>query len=255
MIFLKALFGGKTVLTEEEQSAENIRQFGILKHDGLLSMSQGQIGHAVQCFRKALELQDDTTVLSHLAEAYIRMQDLIKAYDSLEKLAERTPENPEVFIWQAQIAFEMKNYRTMCEVCQKAFILDDKNPIVYYLFAKGNHALQDDITDIAMLTKAIMLKEEYNDAYLMRAEILHEMGQWKEAEEDIDFLLERKIAHEEILLLKADLRGKANDYLTAIDIYDKAIEENPFFQKAYIAKAELMAEQGDMDKAIKFLTR
>ena len=45
--------------------------------------------------------------------------------------------------------------------------------------------MKDDITAIAMLTKAIVLKEDYTEAYQLRAEVLWKMKQAKDAAEDI----------------------------------------------------------------------
>lgn len=64
-------------------------------------------------------------------------------------------------------------------------VLDNKNPLSFYLTAKAAIGMKDDITAIAMLTKAIVLKEDYTEAYQLRAEVLWKMKQAKDAAEDI----------------------------------------------------------------------
>ena len=67
----------------------------------------------------------------------------------------------------------------MKDACQKALVLDNKNPLSFYLTAKAAIGMKDDITAIAMLTKAIVLKEDYTEAYQLRAEVLWKMKQAK----------------------------------------------------------------------------
>ena len=43
---------------------------------------------------------------------------------------------------------------------KKLWFLDNKNPLSFYLTAKAAIGMKDDITAIAMLTKAIVLKED-----------------------------------------------------------------------------------------------
>ena len=49
--------------------------------------------------------------------------------------------------------------------------------------------MKEEINAIAMLTKAIVLKEDYTEAYQLRAEVLWGMKQAKDAAEDIQKLL------------------------------------------------------------------
>lgn len=71
--------------------------------------------------------------------------------------------------------------------------------------------MKDDITAIAMLTKAIVLKEDYTEAYQLRAEVLWKMKQAKDAAEDIQKLLSLNPDDEQALLLKGEILAATNE--------------------------------------------
>ena len=74
--------------------------------------------------------------------------------------------------------------------------------------AKAAIGMKDDITAIAMLTKAIVLKEDYTEAYQLRAEVLWKMKQAKDAAEDIQKLLSLNPDDEQALLLKGEILSR-----------------------------------------------
>lgn len=55
---------------------------------------------------------------------------------------------------------------------RKAMLIDDKTAEVMYLYARACIGQEDVTNAVAMLTKAISLKEDYGDAYLLRGETL-----------------------------------------------------------------------------------
>lgn len=253
MNFFKALFGGEEENPEEKKEKEKQRNFDVFKFDGIRAVKSGETDFGIQCLNKALEIKEDAETLSFLATAYLNKHELIKSYDTLERLSKVQTDDAQVFIDMAQVAYLMKNYQTMNDVCQRAFLIDDKNPLTYLLLARANRGQQDDVSAVAMLTKAIMLKDDLYDAYLMRAEVLHDMGQSKEAEEDIDFLLAHIQDQEETLLLKGQLRAEADDLDNARTYYNRAISVNPFCQKAYTGLAEALKAHSLFDEGITLL--
>lgn len=91
-------------------------------------------------------------------------------------------------------------------------------------------ALHDELNAVALLTQAIVQDEHLTEAYLLRAEILRDMGSLTEAEADIDHLLEDEKAQpapEEAVMLKAALRLQQGDAPTAITYYNKVKTQNP----------------------------
>ena len=88
-------------------------------------------------------------------------------------------------------------------------LIDNTNPRVHYLYAKACIGQEDMINAIAMLTKAIALKPDFADAYLLRGQTLLGMGDRKGAREDMEHLLADYPEQEDVLMLKARIeRGR-----------------------------------------------
>ena len=59
MIFLKKLFGATPEVPEEEQRAQEARDFDVLKYDGVAALRQNAYDYAIKCFDYALDMRDD----------------------------------------------------------------------------------------------------------------------------------------------------------------------------------------------------
>ena len=111
-----------------------------------------------------------------LADAYIAIGDLRHAYEHLLQIAEACPDNVAVLMRIANVACQMRNYTAMTDACEKALLTDNGNAQVYYLYAKACRA-QGDITNaVAMATKAVMLRSDFDEARSLRDEMANECG-------------------------------------------------------------------------------
>ena len=88
----------------------------------------------------------------------------------------------------------------MADAAQKAIALEEGNAMAHYLLGKANHGLDNGIMTIAHLTKAIVLKDDFTEARLLRAEALYKMQQFAEAMEDIEAILAQNPDEEAALL-------------------------------------------------------
>lgn len=253
MNFFKALFGGKEETSEEKEQKNQEKNFEVLKYDGVRAQKIGELTYAIRCFNEALTIKEDPETVSYLAQAFIQTHELQQAYKTLIHLAELVPDNIQVYINLARVCETMKNYQETTEMCQKAFLIDDKCAEVYYLMAIANHGLEDDLSAIAMLTKAIVLQPDLAEAYMLRADILKQMRQLKDAEEDADYLLANFPITEEYYILKADLRLKQEDAPQAITYYNKVKEHNAFHQQAYIGLSEAYVANRQLDLALQLM--
>lgn len=209
------------------------------------ALRAGQTEYAIRCFTHALQMQDDLEIHDYMSQAYIRTGELTKAYEQLQKLAEAQPDNQQIFIRMANVAYMMEDYGAMAGACEKAMLIDDKTPEVMYLYARACIG-QDDVTNaVAMLTKAISLKEDYGDAYLLRGETLLKNGDNDEADEDAQWLLEHTKDNEDVLTLKARIERAKGNSDEAIDYFSKVIDANPFNIDAYRERGELKLAAGD----------
>jgi len=105
------------------------------------------------------------------------------------------------------------------------------------------------VNAVAMLTKAISLKVDYNEAYLLRGRTLLKMGDVKSADEDASYLMEHDGENEDALMLKAQVEKAKGEMDEAINYYNKVVDVNPFAIEAYRERGNVKLEKGDKDGA------
>ena len=143
----------------------------------------------------------------------------------------------------------MEDYGALSSACEKALLIDGGNPMVHYLYARGCAGQGDDVNAIAMLTKALTLKDDYAEAYLMRGETLLRMGDVAGADDDVKWLVEHLAENEDVLLLKARVEEAKGNRDEAVLIYNKVIELNPFNVAAFRGRGAVKLAQGDKQGA------
>lgn len=245
MNIFKALFGSKEEKPEERQKSEDAKNFDVLKYDGVRALRSNQAAYAVQCLTHALEIKDDLESRDYLSQAYLRTDNAPKAYEQLQILAEAQPDNQQIFIRMAHVAYMMEDYGAMASACEKALLLDDKTPEVLYLYAKACIGQDDTSNAVAMLTKAIQLKEDFGDAYLLRAETYLADNEFDKADEDAAVLLGKTADNEDVLLLKARIERAKGNQQEALAYYNKVSDVNPFRIEAYRESGEIKLAMGN----------
>ena len=272
MGFFKRLFGGKQEVTLEEIDKKSDKDFEVLKFDGVRALRQGQVTYAIQCLQNALqvkgislsadseseakETQEILEVRDYLSQALIHHGELLPAYEQLQKLAEAQPDNKQIFVRMAQVAYMMEDYVAMSNACEKGMLIDKDDAHLLYLYAEACLGNGDLINTIAMLTKSILLSEEDKSqqaqSRLLRGDTLRKMGDLKGADEDAQWLLDiMEEPIEEVLLLKARLlhaEGKLDD---SILYYNKVVDANPFSATAFKERGAIYLENGDKEMAEK----
>lgn len=239
------MFGSNEEKPEDKKATEEAKNFDVLKYDGVRAMRSGQAEYAIRCFTHALQMRDDLEINDYLSQAYIQTGELPQAYEQLQKMAEAQPDNQQIFIRMAHVAYMMEDYQAMTGACEKAMLIDDKSAEVMYLYAKACIGQGDTVNAVAMLTKAISLNADYGDAYLLRGETLLKDGDVDGAGEDAAWLLGHAPENEDVLMLKARIeKGKGNS-AESILYYNKVIEVNPFHVDAYRERGSLRMETGD----------
>jgi len=250
MNFFKSLFGKKEEeAPEKKQQEEAARNFDVLKYDGVRALRSGETAYAIECFNHALELHDDLEVRDYLSQALIRNNELLPAYEQLQKLQEAEPDNLKVLLRMAEVTYMMEDYGTMASVCEKALLLDKDNPETLYYYARACLGQDDQVNAIAMLTKAIAVKDDFADARLLRGETLLKMNDKEGAAEDVDWLLAHTHDNEDVLQLDAALENAKGNVQKAIDVYTHIIDLNPFSLKAFRERGALWLKLGDKESA------
>ena len=245
MGFWSALFGGSQQTPEEEKKEQEARNFDLLKYDGVKALKMGQSEYAVRCFVEALKLKEDLEVHDYLSQALLQQSDLDGAMTELRTLAEAEPENAQIQIRMAQVAYMQEDYAAMGEACEQAIKLDSDNAQPYFLSAQSQLGLQNVVGAIALLTKAIALRADYADAYLLRAQTLLKVGDVASADIDAHWLLQHVGGHEDVLLLKARIEATKGNVGDAIKVYGIVVEVNPFSIDAFRERGLLKLNMGD----------
>ena len=245
MGFLSSLFGGN-----KDAESQKKKDFDILKYDGIRAQRIGKLTYAIKCFKEAMEIEEDLEMMSHLATAYTQVNQLDEARAVIVRMTQIAPQEAVHFLSLAHLCYMQEDYRSMDEACKQALAVNDRHPVAYYLSAKAAIGLDNAIQAIAMLTKAIMLKEDYTEAYQLRAEVLWGMRQAKDAMEDVDKLLALNEEDESALLLKGEIMAVTEGAEQAMQLIDGVIAMNPFNEKAYLLNGNLLLAQKEFDQAI-----
>lgn len=252
MNFFKKLFGSQN--TSEEVKEE--KNFDVLKYDGVRALRMQQFDYAAKCFVLALELNaDDLECCDYLSQAYISLGDMQNAYTQLMAISAAQPNNVAVLLRMADVLYMTEDYAAMAEVCEKALQLDSENIMTYYIYAKAYKGLNDLDAAIAMLSKAIDRREDFDVARLLRGNVLLENNQTAEAALDADNLYQRIEENEDVLLLKARVEKALGNLKEAEKVYTKAIDFNPFLIEAYKERSEVRSALGDTAGAKEDQTR
>ena len=245
MGFWKALFGGDDLSPEEEKQQKEAKNFNLLKYDGVKAMKIGRADYAVRCFEEALKLKDDLEIHDYLSQVLTRLGDAKGALLQLEALAAAEPQNADIRLRMAQVAYMAEDYRQMEEHCRQVMAIDDANPVPYLLAAQSRLARGDVKKAIEMLDKAVGLDDNYAEARLLRSQILLRTGKPKAAKADADWLHENVGDHEDILLLRARIAAAERKHEEAVTIYNMVIEQNPFSLEAFTERGQQRLALGD----------
>lgn len=250
MGFFKSFFSGKPSNPEEELQKNKQKNFDIFKYDGMRAQRMGRADYAIKCFREALALQEDFETMGYLVQGYTQTNQLDEARRLLERMTQVEPEHVNTFLSLANVCFVQEDYPAMAEAAQKAIAIEEGNAMAHYLLGKATDGQGDGIMCIAHLTKAILLKDDFTEARLLRAEALVRMQQYKEASEDIEAILSQDPDEENALLLRGRIKEAAGQPEEAEADFRKVTENNPFNEQAYLYLGQLYIGQNKPAEAI-----
>lgn len=179
MGLFKSLFGGNNT-PETEKEKNDKKNFEILKYDGIRAQRMGKLPYAIKCFEEAVAINDELETLSLLATAYTQANRLDDARITLDRMATKDPEQVNTFLSLAGICYMQEDYENMKDACQKALVLDNKNPLSFYLTAKAAIGMKDDITAIAPLppSKAYLPSDAIPDGLPFLLPPVHKAGNY-----------------------------------------------------------------------------
>lgn len=252
--FFTSLFSSskKNEDTVEEKVKNDQKKFDILKYDGVRAQKMGQVAYAIKCFTEALNIEEDFETMNYLVSAYSMANETGKALDVLNRMVELEPEHVNTLLTRVSVLFMLDKDQEVIADCMRVIELDASNHLPWFLMAKAKRTTGDPLGAVADLTKAIALKDDFTDAYLLRAEILLAMKQGKEALPDIEKAISLAPEEETTYLVRGKIHESLGDLEAAAADYQQALDLNPFNEDACILKGTLLITKEQLDEAIAF---
>lgn len=248
--FFKSFFSGKSETPENEKQKNDKKNFEIFKYDGLRAQRMGRVDYAMKCFTEALAITEEFETMGYLSQLYVQTSEMDKARELLERMAEIEPDLVSTFLTLANVYYIQEDYKSMEAAAQKAIAIEEGNAMAHYLLGKANKGLNESIMTIGHLTKAIVLKDDFTEARLMRAEALMQLQQYNEATEDIDAVLSQNPEEETAMLLRGKVKEATGKEEEAEENYRAITEINPFNEQAYLYLGQLFITQKKLTEAI-----
>lgn len=254
MGFWKALFGGEEQSPEQEKEQQEQKRFELLKYDGVRALKTGRLDIAESCLREALTMREDLEVRDYLWQLLVRLDRTDEALEHLKAMSEAQPDNVELKLQMATVAYMKEDYALMEQVLEpltsvSAESLQGDSHLTtaqaFYLMAQARWRQQDRQGATEWLTKAIAVYPEMGEAYLLRGQTLLEMGDSDGAASDELWLEDNYGETEEVLLLKSAIEQVKGQQEQAIATLGRVLELNPFSQPALQRRAALRRAVGD----------
>ncbi len=254
MGFWKALFGGEEQSPEQEKEQQEQKRFELLKYDGVRALKTGRLDIAESCLREALTMREDLEVRDYLWQLLVRLDRTDEALEHLKAMSEAQPDNVELKLQMATVAYMKEDYALMEQVLEpltsvSAESLQGDSHLTtaqaFYLMAQARWRQQDRQGATEWLTKAIAVYPEMGEAYLLRGQTLLEMGDSDGAAADELWLEDNYGETEEVLLLKSAIEQVKGQQEQAIATLGRVLELNPFSQPALQRRAALRRTVGD----------
>lgn len=245
--FLKSLFFGESEETEEKKAERN---FDVLKYDGIKALKIGKTEYAVRCFLEALKIHNDVEILEHLITAYTKIDKIDEAVKTAGCLLEIESDNVAVLLLRGNLNFLLERYEDVIADCIKVTELDSSEPRAFFMAARAKKMKEDRIGAIVSVSQAIALKDTYAEAWLLRAELMLETGDYADGLQDIAKALELMPEEENAWLVKGKLCESEGNGEEAERAYREILELNPFNEQAYMQLGELYVARNLLDEAI-----
>ena len=254
MGFWKALFGGEEQSPEQEKEQQEQKRFELLKYDGVRALKTGRLDIAESCLREALTMREDLEVRDYLWQLLVRLDRTDEALEHLKTMSEAQPDNVELKLQMATVAYMKEDYALMEQVLEpltsvSAESLQGDSHLTtaqaFYLMAQARWRQHDRQGATEWLTKAIAVYPEMGEAYLLRGQTLLEMGDSDGAASDELWLEDNYGETEEVLLLKSAIEQVKGQQEQAIATLGRVLELNPFSQPALQRRAALRRTVGD----------
>ncbi|MDR1153748.1 MAG: tetratricopeptide repeat protein [Bacteroidales bacterium] len=249
MGFFSSLF---TPVKSEEDNRQKVdlKNFDILKYDGIRAQRAGKTEYAVKCFTEALKIQADFETMKYLMSAYYMLNKHDEALEVLNTMMDTGEEPVSTLLTRANLLFTMGTNTEAVADCIRAIEIEPENPFAYFQLAKSKRALGELPQAISNLDSAIGIKDDFAEGYVLRATINYALKNGNSALSDVEKVIELTPEDEMAYLLRGRIHELLGDTDAAFLDYQEASELNPFNEEAYLLAGQLMMAQEKYGEAI-----
>ena len=179
--------------------------------------------------------------------------DLDNALEVLNKMAVAEPGNISTFLTRANILFLCEQYAESIADCKTVLELEPENYQACFNIAKAGNAMNESENCIEYLTKAISLKDNFADAYMLRSKVYLLLKKGDEALADIEKIISINEDDEYAYLHRGCIHEFMENYDDALNDFQHTLELNPFSEEACLLAGKLMIKLERYDDAITIL--
>lgn len=222
---------------------------------GIAELNNGNANKAIQYFDDALNIYESAKSFFLRGKAFLTQGNITlceKAIYNFNKAISLEADNSEYYFYCGKAHFERYNYNEALECFNKAINLKNDNWEYYYQRGLTNNEVGNYADSIEDYSKAISL----NCEILQNEDILYDIQDSVNKVESISSNSE-KVKHIKALITEGneyvdigcDYLNK-NNFNTAIEYFNKAIEINPNYKYGYFNRATAYAKLEDYQNAI-----
>jgi len=227
---------------------------------GCIFYNEGNYDKAIECFKRALEIETDKTVRQNLGNAYHAKKDYDKAIDYFKRALEIEPNNASIQKSLGNAYYSKEDYDKAIECFEKAAILAPEQAEIFSDLGCAYYGKKNYAKAIDCLQKVLSMDPNSQVANMYLGIIYRATKNYDKALEYFEKSAE--IEPEEPSY--CDAIGNIyhvikKDYDKAIEWYEKALNRQPQDAEiltnigiAYCQKGDDGKEKGDYGKAIKF---
>ena len=231
-------------------SPKDVNYAQVLYQQGVVNYEQENFKGAIDNFNKAIQINPKYALAyNRRGNAYYRLENLQKSQEDSSEAIRLNPQDISAFYDRGFSLYKLGNYNGAIADYNQAIKLNPRYANAYYGRGLARIQIKERQGAMGDFTKAIALKGDYGDAYLERGILKRKMGIKLEALKDLDEAVaisgdatayyERGLGHYTL-----------NEKKSALRDYNKAIELDDKYLKAYLARGDVYSDLGYRDKAI-----
>lgn len=249
--FFSSLFSSSGT-TEETTglSKSDRKKFDILKYDGIRAQKIGKLPYAIKCFTEALVIDEESETMSYLVGAYTMSHEPEKAIEVLDRMIEINPGHLNTLFTRVSVLFLLNREEDAIAECHRIIGYDPSNYLAYFLMSRAKKNLGDLDGALDDATKAVGLKEDFEDGYLLRAGIFLLQQNGAAALTDAEHVIACEGDEETAYMMRGDIHSFMKNIPGAEEDFNKVLELNPFNEDASLKLADLLYEAKRYDEAL-----